>query len=69
MKQPASTGNYSVFWNDNVVYFEHHLLGEDDAICCYLEGNTVVDYDMAFGMCDEVRDWLEANGYMTEEIL
>ena len=56
-------------WNDSTVYFEHNKLGEDDAICCYLEGRTVIDYDMAFGMHDEVREWLESNGYNTEEIL
>ena len=69
MNKTDNTENYSVFWNDDVVYFEHHHLGEDDAICCMLEGKRVYDYDMAFDMCDEVREWLNANGYNTEDIL
>lgn len=69
MQHTDTTGNYAVYVGDDRVYFEHTRLGEDDAICCYLEGRTVYDYDMAFDMCDEVREWLESNGYNTEDIL
>ena len=69
MEWKANTGKYAVYVGDDRVYFEHTTLGEDDAICCMLEGRRVYDYDMAFDMCDEVREWLESNGYNTEEIL
>ena len=68
-KDRAECGEYTVFVNDAVVYFEHNYYGEDDAICCYHKDGRVYDYDMAFGMCDEIRAWLEANGYNTEDIL
>lgn len=69
MQQTDTIGNYAVYVGDGRVYFEHTTLGEDDAICCYLDGRNVYDYDMAFDMCDEVREWLDSNGYNTEEIL
>ena len=69
MESAGKAGEYNVYVGDDRVYFEHRYLGEDDAICCMLEGKRVYDYDMAFDMCDEVREWLEANGYNTEDIL
>lgn len=69
MEWKANTEKYAVYVGPSHVYFEHVTLGEDDAICCMLEGRRVYDYDMAFDMCDEVREWLEANGYNTEDIL
>jgi hypothetical protein len=69
MEHKASTENYCVYVGDDRVYFEHKRFGEDDAICCYLQGRRVCDYDMAFGMDDEVREWLDSNGYNTEDIL
>lgn len=66
----AHAGPYVVFVGDNSVYFEHHRLGEDDGICVYHDSDKrVYDYDMAYGMCDAVRQWLDSNGYNTEEIL
>lgn len=69
MEHVGSVGSYEVYVGPNHVYFEHRILGEDDAICCMLEGRRVYDYDMAFDMSDEVRGWLEANNYNTEDIL
>jgi hypothetical protein len=69
MNATDRAGEYNVYVMDDRVYFEHEELGEDDAICCFLQGKTVVDYDMAYGMLDEARTWLDANGYDTTEIL
>lgn len=60
---------YSVYVGEDRVYFEHIIKGEDDAICVYVEGKRVYDYDMSFGMLPEAREWLDDNGYDTSDIL
>ena len=61
---------YAVTVGDDRVYFEHTTRGEDDSICVYHDSQKrVYDYDMAYGMLDEAREWLEANGYDTSDIL
>ena len=40
-KDRAECGEYTVFVNDAVVYFEHNYYGEDDAICCYHKDGRV----------------------------
>jgi len=61
--------DYSVYVGTDRVYFEHIIKGEDDAICVYVEGKQVYDYDMSFCMIPEAREWLNANGYDTSDIL
>ena len=61
--------DYSVYVGTDSLYFEHIIKGEDDAICVYMEGKHVYDYDMSFGMLPEAREWLDANGYDTSDIL
>ena len=61
--------DYSVYVGNDRVYFEHIIKGEDDAICVYVDGKHVHDYDMAFCMIPEAREWLDANGYDTSDIL
>jgi hypothetical protein len=60
---------YSVYVGEESVYFEHITRGEDDSICVYVEGKRVYDYDMAYCMLPEAREWLDANGYDTSDIL
>ena len=60
---------YSVYVGEDSVYFEHITRGEDDSICVYVEGKRVYDYDMAYCMLPEAREWLDANGYDTSDIL
>ena len=62
--------DYSVYVGDDRVYFEHNERGEDDAICVFvMQGNICYDYDMSFCMIPEAREWLDANGYDTSDIL
>ncbi len=62
--------DYSVYVADDRVYFEHTTRGEDDSICVYHDRlKRVYDYDMSFCMIDEAREWLDANGYDTSDIL
>ena len=65
----AEEENYNEYDRDDED--DKYKLGEDDAICVYHEFGSkyVVDYDMAYGMPDAVREWLNANGYDTEDIL
>ena len=66
----SKCGEYDVYVGDDRVYFEHELYGEDDSLCAYHSGNKVIhDYDMAYCMSDEIRAWLDDNGYNTEDIL
>ena len=61
---------YSVYEGKDRVYFEHITRGEDDSICCYVDSlKRVYDYDMAYCMLPEAREWLDANGYDTSDIL
>jgi len=61
---------YSVYVGTDRVYFEHIIKGEDDAICVFvMQGNICYDYDMSFCMIPEAREWLDANGYDTSDIL
>jgi hypothetical protein len=61
---------YAVTVGDDRVYFEHTTQGEDNSICVYvMQGNVCYDYDMSFCMIDEAREWLDANGYDTSDIL
>jgi hypothetical protein len=61
---------YSVYVGEESVYFEHITRGEDDSICVYHDSQKrVYDYDMSFCMIDEAREWLDANGYDTSDIL
>ena len=61
---------YGVCVGDDRVYFEHTTRGEDDAICVYvMQGSICYDYDMSFCMIPEAREWLDANGYDTSDIL
>lgn len=70
MQTVATYKGYGVYVGKNKVYFEHTTLGEDDSICVYHDClNRVYDYDMSFCMIDEAREWLNANGYDTSEIL
>lgn len=63
-------GPYAVYVADDRVYFEHNERGEDDAICVsVMQGNICYDYDMAYCMKPEAREWLDANGYDTSDIL
>ena len=69
MESAGKAGEYNVYVGDDRVYFEHDELGDEDSLCAYIENGRVYDYDMAFGMCDEIRAWLEAHNYNTEDIL
>jgi esterase/lipase superfamily enzyme len=69
MESAGKAGEYNVYVFDDSVYFEHDELGDEDALCAFIEDGRVYDYDMAFGMCDEIRAWLDDHGYNTEEIL
>jgi len=61
---------YAIYIGSDRVYFESITLGEDDSICVYHDNKrNCFDYDMAFGMLDEAREWLDSNGYKTDEIL
>jgi hypothetical protein len=63
-------GSYAVYVANDRVYFEHSERGEDDAICVYvMQGTICYDYDMSFCMIPEAREWLDANGYDTSDIL
>lgn len=65
------TTNYDVYVGECSVYFEHKEYGDEDALCAYHEKDSkrIHDYDMAYGMYDEIREWLDGNGYNTEDIL
>jgi len=63
-------GPYAVYVANDRVYFEHNERGEDDAICVYvMQGNICYDYDVSYAMIPEAREWLDANGYDTSDIL
>jgi hypothetical protein len=63
-------GPYAVYVADDRVYFEHNERGEGDSIRVFvMQGNICYDYDMAYGMIPEAREWLDANGYDTNELL
>ena len=63
-------GPYAVYVADDRVYFEHKERGEEDSICVFvMQGNICYDYDMSYCMLDDAREWLNANGYDTSDIL
>ena len=62
-------GPYDVYVGDDRVYFESRTEGEDDAVCVYHDKGHVYDYDMSFCLPDTAREWLDSNGYNTEDIL
>lgn len=70
MQTVATYKGYGVCVGDDRVYFEHTTRGEDDSICVYhCSLKRVYDYDMSFCMIPEAREWLDANGYDTSDIL
>ena len=56
-------GKYTAYFSEDRIYFEHNKLGEDDAICFYLDQGQIYDYDMSYGIPRQVGEWLHANGY------
>ena len=71
MQKVDTYKGYAVIVGEERVYFEHTTRGENDAICVYHEFGSkyIVDYDMAYCMLPEAREWLDANGYDTSDIL
>ena len=61
---------YSVYVMDDRVYFEHTTRGEDDHICVHHDSQKrVYDYEGSYCMKPAAREWLDANGYDTSDIL
>ncbi len=60
-------GMYVVYGDNEQLYFEHGIHGEDRSCCIYLdeEGN-IYDYDMCHTIPTPVGQWLRNNGYNVE---
>ena len=64
-----TSGSFEIFADNDRLYFEHVLHGEERAICIYLDEQTqeIVDYDMASCIPEQVGRWLEAKGYNVQK--
>ena len=56
--------DFTIYQSQEQIYFEHIEYGEDDACCVYLDGaGNIYDYDMCYGIPDQVGEWLQLNDY------